>query len=275
MIDIILLAIVIVLFIIIIYQYYTKFSAQQNTIQDNNKEEHFAVEEKKDIKKKEDNNTDTIKKNKKNINEENRRDNRKENRRENRRDNRKENRKENRSNNKKENNNKKKIKDKMGEDLVYFDIYENNKELGKIIIKLFSEVVPYTCENFRELCRTKKYANSPFHRIIKDFMIQGGDYTRGDGTGGVSIYGDKFEDENFEMQHDQPYLLSMANAGPNTNGSQFFITTNETHHLDGKHVVFGCIYGGHDIIDYLNMVDTNEKDKPISEIIIKDCGIYK
>jgi peptidylprolyl isomerase len=134
------------------------------------------------------------------------------------------------------------------EDLVFFDIGTNNKYYGKIIIKLFSDVVPKTCNNFRELCKTKKYYNSPFHRIIKDFMIQGGDFTNGNGTGGASIYGSKFPDENFKLKHSKPYLLSMANSGPNTNGSQFFITTNPAPHLDGRHVVFGEIYEGFEVL---------------------------
>lgn len=169
---------------------------------------------------------------------------------------------------------KKKIKKKVHfkEDLVYLDIGENRQEIGRIVIKLYSDIVPQTCTNFRELCIQKRYKSSPFHRIIKDFMIQGGDFTRGDGTGGKSIYGNKFEDENFEIPHDRPYLLSMANSGPNTNGSQFFITTNETSHLDGKHVVFGCVVEGFGIVDYLNEVDTDGNDRPINIIEIMDCG---
>ena len=104
-------------------------------------------------------------------------------------------------------------------------------------------------------------------------MIQGGDFTRGDGRGGMSIFGEKFEDENFDIPHDQPYLLSMANSGPNTNGSQFFITTSEQPHLDGKHVVFGRILDGFDIIDYLNNIETNNDDRPKKNIKIVDCGI--
>ena len=104
-------------------------------------------------------------------------------------------------------------------------------------------------------------------------MIQGGDYTNGDGTGGKSIYGSYFEDENFDIVHDRPYLLSMANAGPNTNGSQFFITTKETPHLDGKHVVFGEVIDGFELIDKLNVVRTDANDKPYDNITILDCGI--
>ena len=162
-------------------------------------------------------------------------------------------------------------KQKPKEDLVFLDIGINHKSIGKVIIKLYSDIVPKTCKNFRELCKTY-YSGSPFHRIIKDFMIQGGDYTNEDGTGGKSIYGEKFEDENFVLKHDKPYLLSMANSGRNTNGSQFFITTSETSHLDGKHVVFGEIIKGFNIIDELNLVDTEKNDRPIDDIRILKCG---
>lgn len=162
------------------------------------------------------------------------------------------------------------------QDLVFMDIASNNKILGRIVILLFSDIVPKTCNNFRTLCSSKNnmsYKNCPFHRIIQDFMIQGGDFTRGDGTGGLSIYGDRFKDENFEIKHDQPYLLSMANAGEDTNGSQFFITTSETPHLDGKHVVFGKIIEGFNVVNYLNKVETNERDRPSDDIRISNCGI--
>jgi len=166
------------------------------------------------------------------------------------------------------------IKSKKDNNLVYIEIENNGVVMGKIIIKLFDKIVPKTCNNFRKLCETKKYITAPFHRIIKDFMLQSGDFTNYNGTGGVSIYGKQFEDENFKLNHDKPYLLSMANAGPNTNGSQFFITTTKTPHLDGLHVVFGEVIEGFELVKKLNTTKTDSDDKPIDNIIISDCGLF-
>lgn len=155
---------------------------------------------------------------------------------------------------------------------VYLDITIDNKKYGKLIFELFTDVVPKTCDNFSELCKNKAYKDIKFHRLIKDFCIQGGDITNNDGTGGISIYGPKFKDENFKITHDSIGILSMANSGPDTNNSQFFITLGSTEHLDNKHVAFGkCISGLNLIKNFNNYSVTNET--PDNNIIISDCGI--
>ena len=162
----------------------------------------------------------------------------------------------------------------------YFIIAIDGNEIGKLKFELFDEDVPKTCANFRYLCakglddkNVPCYKNSIFHRIIKEFMIQGGDFTNFNGTGGKSIYGDKFEDENFNLKHNQPGLLSMANSGPDTNGSQFFITLEETPHLDDKHVVFGILLEGFDILKKIELLSVDDKDKPLQEVKIINCGV--
>lgn len=164
---------------------------------------------------------------------------------------------------------------------VFFDMTIGGEKAGRIVFELFTDTTPKTCENFRALCTGEKgqgtmgkplhYKGSTFHRCIKNFMLQGGDFTAGNGTGGESIYGAKFADENFKCKHDQPYLLSMANAGPGTNGSQFFITTTETPHLDGKHVVFGRVVEGIELVKTIENMEMNGST-PKEPIMIADCG---
>jgi len=162
------------------------------------------------------------------------------------------------------------------------DIRMGSEDLGRIAFELFADVVPKTAENFRALCTGEKgegksgkplhYKGSIFHRVIKQFMLQGGDFTAFNGTGGESIYGEKFPDENFEMKHEKAGLLSMANSGPGTNGSQFFITTVPTPHLDGKHVVFGKVVAGMDIVRDIEAGEMDEGDKPLKTVEVVDCG---
>ena len=154
--------------------------------------------------------------------------------------------------------------------LVYLDISTNGHR-GRIIIELNVGVVPKTCNNFLTLCEKKAYKNTRFHRVIKDFMIQGGDFTNHDGTGGISIYGNTFEDENFTLKNKQG-TISMANSGPNTNGSQFFINLIDTPWLDNKHVVFGNVVKGIDLIEWIGEQETNQADVPVTDVIIEDCG---
>jgi peptidylprolyl isomerase len=164
---------------------------------------------------------------------------------------------------------------------VFFDITIGNTPAGRIEFELFADTTPKTAENFRALCTGEKgmgrsgkplhYKGSGFHRIIQQFMCQGGDFTRGNGTGGESIYGEKFADENFKLKHTTPNLLSMANAGPGTNGSQFFITTVPCSWLDGKHVVFGKVVAGAEVVAKMEAAGSRSGTTSAA-VTIADCG---
>mmetsp|Transcript_142312 Transcript_142312/g.442483 ORF Transcript_142312/g.442483 Transcript_142312/m.442483 type:complete len:198 (-) Transcript_142312:255-848(-) len=167
---------------------------------------------------------------------------------------------------------------------VYFDVKIGDEEPKRVTIGLFGDTVPKTVSNFMHLCQGDKgtgksglplhYKGSKFHRIIPNFMIQGGDFTAGDGTGGESIFGAKFDDENFKLKHTGPGILSMANAGPNTNGSQFFITTVKTAWLDSRHVVFGKIVEGMEVVTQVEAVGSSS-GTPQKTVVIADSGVLE
>lgn len=164
--------------------------------------------------------------------------------------------------------------------VVFFDIHIGDTPAGRVKMELFSDITPKTAENFRQLCTGEHrvnqipqgYKKATFHRVIPQFMIQGGDFLRGDGTGSFSIYGTEFEDENFTVKHTGPGLLSMANSGPNTNGCQFFITTAPADFLDGKHTVFGRVVEGMLTVRKVENVPTGANNRPKLLVRIAECG---
>ncbi|KAI6222520.1 Peptidyl-prolyl cis-trans isomerase [Aphelenchoides besseyi] len=172
-----------------------------------------------------------------------------------------------------------KLKDRNNP-IVFLQMAAGGAPIGRIVIELFANVVPRTAENFRQLCtgEMKKdgvpigYKNSQFHRVIKDFMVQGGDFVNGDGTGMTSIYGPKFADENFDLKHTEAGILSMANAGEDTNGCQFFITCAKCDFLDGKHVVFGRVIDGLLTVRKIENVPTGQNGKPKVPVVVEQCG---
>jgi peptidyl-prolyl isomerase H (cyclophilin H) len=169
--------------------------------------------------------------------------------------------------------------------VVFFDISIGGVPQGRMKFELYADRVPKTVENFRQFCtgefksptgKPLGYKGSVFHRVIHSFMIQGGDFLNGDGTGSISIYGSTFPDENFDVKHTSPGLLSMANSGKNTNGSQFFITCARCEFLDNKHVVFGRIMGpeGHNILRKIENLPKDDGDRPGAKVMITECGEY-
>jgi len=165
----------------------------------------------------------------------------------------------------------------------FFDVEIGAIPAGRIVFELFNDVAPTTAENFRALCTGEKgigkntgkplhYKGIIFHRVVQDFMIQSGDFSSGNGTGGESIYGGTFDDEAFTKVHDQPFLLSMANRGKNTNGSQFFITTQATPHLDGIHVVFGHVISGQAVVKQIEGLPVDRRSRPLQDAKVVNCG---